>query len=378
MYNINDVKIKLITNSVERLVDIPDEDYFGEGYKKYISNSSMTLINPSQGGSPSKFLTGFSNKKSGGALELGTAVHRMLLEKGEFFIDDVVKPTGKVAQIMETYFSLISEGCEDLDWAIREACIEAEYYVGKLTQVRIENVLRDGKVYLDHLYDKENCQGCITLTQDHKDKLDKCLESVKNNKTLLHLLEGELSNNFIRHNEDVFIIKVEAVIPPKDDGDFEDKTKELLIKAKIDNWSIDFENKVVTLNDLKTTGNSIADFAGGTSENMNLDGEIYTTKIEGSFSKFHYFRQMKLYLDILKAYAEKEYGACEENGWTFKCNMLVVETNAPHYSHVFEVGHKWMALGEYEYMNCLKRIAYHEEYGYDSFTNINLNNTTIL
>jgi hypothetical protein len=379
VYNINDVKIRLITESAERLVNISDEDYFkGDAFKGFVSNSSMSLINPAQGGSPSKFITGFEKKKSAGALELGTAVHRMLLEKGQFFIDDVVKPTGKVASIMERYFHLLQEGSIPSEEAIVMACEENDYYSGKLTQVRIENVLRDGKTYLDHLYDRENCNDCITLTQEHKDKLDKCLESVKANESLLHLLEGQLSNNFERYNEDVFIMNAEAVLPPKDIDEFEDKTTKVWIKAKIDNWSIDFENKVVTLNDLKTTGASIADFIGSEFEGMNLDGQVYKAKIEGSFSKFHYYRQMKLYMDILKSYVATKYDATEENGWSFKCNMLVVETNAPHYSHVFQVGDRWMTLGEYEYISLLKRIAYHNEYGYDSFVNINLNDTTII
>jgi len=379
VYNINDVKIKLIPISVQRLVDIEDDDYFkGDKFKNFVSNSSMSLINPSQGGSPSKFITGFDKKKPAGALELGTAVHRMLLEKGKFFIDDIVKPTGKIAAVMEYYFALLHVPELTAEEAIKIACEQADYYKDRLTQTRIDNVLRDGKVYLDHLFDRNNCQDCITLTQEHKDKLDRCLTSVKANEKLTHLLEGQLSNNFIRHNEDVFIMKAEATLPPKSVDEFEDKTTNVWLKVKIDNWSIDFENKVVTLNDLKTTGTSIADFAGGETENMNLDGEVYKTKTYGSFEKFHYYRQMAFYLKILKTYAEVEYDATEVNGWTFKCNMLVVETNEPHYSHVFEVGDKWLALGEYEYTSLLKRIAYHEEYGYDSFVNLDMNNITLL
>lgn len=379
MYNINDVKIKLIDESVQRLVDIPDEVYFGEEYRSFVSNSSMALINPAQGGSPSKFLAGFKgSKSSGGALELGTAVHRMILEKDRYFIDDVVKPSAKVALVMDYYYQALKDGCEETDETIKYAMQAADYYANNITQNRIDKVLEEGKVYLQHLYDKENCEGCITLTQEHKDKLDKCLISVKNNEKIMSFLRGQEGENFLTHNEDVMIMKAVAEVPSKDADDFEDKEAELWIKVKIDNWTIDFEKKEVILNDLKTTGSSIADFIGGENENMSLEGQIYKTKSYGSFEKFHYYRQMALYMRVLQAYVKEKYDATEDNGWKFICNMLVVETNEPHYSHAFTVGERWLNLGAYEYESLLKRLAYHKTYGYDSFVNINLNGVTVI
>lgn len=378
MYNINGIKIELIDESVDRLVNIPDEEYFaGEDFKGYVSNSSMALINPDQGGSPTKFVTGFSAKKSTGALELGTAVHRMSLEKDKYYIDDLDKPTEKVCAVMDKYFGYIIAGNDPLE-AIKDACIQSDYYAKNLTQVRIDNVLREGNDYLQQLYDKTKCADCIVLTREHKDRLEKCMNSIKANDAIVELLDREVDDDFIKFNEDVFIMKAEATLAPNDPNDFEDKVKDLWLKIKVDNWSIDFKNKIVYLNDLKTTGGSIADFGGTDMENMAVSGEIYKKHQQGSFEKFHYYRQMAFYMRVLKAYVGKKYNAIEENGWTFKANMLVVETNEPHYSHVFEVSQKWLDLGQYEYESLLKRIAYHNEYGYDSFINITLNGTTVL
>ena len=49
--NVREIKIIPIFESV-RAIDISDNEYFGPNYKKYISNSSLSLINPAQGGSP--------------------------------------------------------------------------------------------------------------------------------------------------------------------------------------------------------------------------------------------------------------------------------------------------------------------------------------
>lgn len=374
MYNINNIGIKIVDDTVKRYPQLSDEEYFaGDTFKGYVSNSSMSLINPSQGGSPSKFLVGFEAKKSKGALELGSAVHRMILEKGQYYIDELDKPSEKVCNVMDIYFGLLQKGILLEEEAIIVACKEADYYAKSLTQTRIDNVLRDGKLYLEQLYDKAECEGCLVLTREHKDKLDKCLESVKLNERMIHFLEGKLSNNFKRYNEDVFTVEAEATLSPKDESSFEDIKNKIFIKIKVDNWSVDFENKVITLNDLKTTGVSVGDFGGCEYESMSTRGEIYKYNVSGSFEKFHYYRQMAFYLRVLKSYAAKEYDATEENGWTFKVNMLVVETNAPHHSQVFNVSQKWLDLGTYEYESLLKRIAYHDEYGYDTFTHFKPN-----
>ena len=42
-----------------RLEKIDDATYFSEQYSNYISNSRLSLINPSQGGSPEQFFRGF-------------------------------------------------------------------------------------------------------------------------------------------------------------------------------------------------------------------------------------------------------------------------------------------------------------------------------
>lgn len=365
MYNLNQVKLNFLPETVQRLENVSDEEYFGEKYKDFISNSLLKLINPDEGGSPTKFLTGFDKKKSAGALELGTAVHQMILEKGKYYVNDVEKPPGKIGQVMEVYHKLLLEGMEE-DEAITEACKQCDYYKTSLTQNRIDKVLESGKEYLAHLQEMSDCKGCITLTGEHLQKLEGCLKSVKANPLITELLETEA----LSFNEDVMTMGVKASMVSPDPYEFGDDIVMLNLKAKIDNWSVDVENKILTLNDLKTTGMSIAAFGGTTYEVAGLDGNMYVKKGEGSFQKFHYYRQMSMYAYILRCYAEQTYGF--DDTWTFNVNMLVVETNAPHLSHVFSVTQPWLSKGEMEFQSLLKRIAFHKVHGYDTFTDINL------
>ena len=56
-----------------RLQKISDEVYFSERYANYISNSRLSLINPSQEGSPEKFFAGFKPIYSA-AFDLGRKI----------------------------------------------------------------------------------------------------------------------------------------------------------------------------------------------------------------------------------------------------------------------------------------------------------------
>ena len=46
---LEEIKITPLIETIEYL-DISDEEYFGDAYSDYISNSRLKLINPEQGG----------------------------------------------------------------------------------------------------------------------------------------------------------------------------------------------------------------------------------------------------------------------------------------------------------------------------------------
>lgn len=363
MYKLNQIKLELIRESVQRLTDVSDEDYFGEAYKDYVSNSTLKLINPAEGGTPQKFLSGFKDKKQSDALDLGTAVHQMTLEKDKYYVSDVEKPSGKVGEVIDRYFAYTSNGMEDKE-AIILACQESDYYKNNLTDVRIANVLKAGEVYLSHLVDSHACTGCITLTSEMKGKLDNCLESIQGNP----LAVEALTPPGVVYNEDVLIMDAVATMPSPDEDSFEDVEVNIKLKAKIDCWAVDVENKVLTLVDLKTTGNGVNNFNSTTYEQLGLDGDLYVRKNEGSFQKFRYYRQMALYSEMLQAYAEQTYGFDES--WTYNIQMVVVETTPPHLSHVFTVTQPWLNIGTVEYTSLLRRVAFHKVHGWDNFVDL--------
>jgi len=130
-------------------------------------------------------------------------------------------------------------------------------------------------------------------------------------------------------------------------------------KGKIDNWSIDLVNNIITMNDLKTTGKALQFFPGRWQEDKYKEGEQIF--IEGSFQKYHYNRQLAFYMAMLLAYCNKTYG---ERDWKLAVNIVAVETIYPYRSQVFKIGEEALQKGMKEYNSLLKRVAYHTKYSY--------------
>lgn len=89
------------------------------------------------------------------------------------------------------------------------------------------------------------------LSDSDRQKCLASIKSLKNNKLVQSILHptdvfGDPIPSF---NEEAFFADYVVLI----DG----KACVIPFKLKIDNWTIDVDNKVLTLNDLKTTGNKI-------------------------------------------------------------------------------------------------------------------------
>jgi hypothetical protein len=348
---LENITLKPLLNSVER-IQMEDPEYFA---LDAISNSKLALINPDQDGSPQKF---FRERKetSSTALELGTAVHALLLEKDKNFLSDFEKPGGKIPLLIKTAYNLSIREQNPIEYteALTIACKLHDYYSNALSDNRINTLKEKGQEYLDFL--KEEAKpGMVVLTADQRDKCLKCVGSVKANPFTMDLLYPEVSETLLSFDEDVILMDVEAT--------FEEgvnvETITMKTKGKIDNWSIDLDKNIIIMNDLKTTGKALQFFPGRWQEDKYKAGEQIF--IEGSFQKYHYGRQLAFYMSMLLAYCNKTYG---ERDWQLAVNIVAVETIYPFRSQVFRVGDEALRKGIEEYNGLMKRVAYHTKYSY--------------
>lgn len=349
---IENIVLEPLLDSVER-IQMEDPEYFA---LHAISNSKLSLINPEQEGSPQKFFMERKDNTSD-ALELGSAVHALLLEKDKYFLSDFEKPGGKVAQVIKTAYNLTTRESNPLvyDEALIVSSKVHDYYSTCLTEARLAALKEKGKDYFDFL-GKESKPWMVVLTADQRDKCLKCVGSVKTNEHALELLYPKTSDTLLSFDEDVILMDIKASF--EDEG-FDTTGIVLKTKGKIDNWSIDLDTNTIIMNDLKTTGKPLQFFPGRWQDDKYKEGERIF--IEGSFQKFHYNRQLAFYGAMLIAYCNKTYG---ERDWNVRINIIAVETIYPYRSQVFKIGEETLKKGMLEYNSLLKRVAYHTRYSY--------------
>jgi len=282
----SNVTIEIIPDSIE-LIKISDEEYFSDKYKDYISNSRLGYINTEEEGSEEKFIAGFKSGYSD-SFELGSAVHALVLQPESYFISGHSKPTGKLGEFTNEVLRLRSTGKYTLQEAITKASTNADYYAGKLKDNRLKTAIK-GSIgyYLDRLRITEEVleHSPIYLSDPIKSKLNHCILGVSENKDFEKILRPEgLLTRPESFNE--FAIFCEVIIT------IDGVPTIVKIKAKLDNFTIDTENEILTLNDLKTSGKPVKFFMGNWVTEIDEEKGEVKRWYNGSFQKYHYYRQM--------------------------------------------------------------------------------------
>lgn len=338
-----DFKIVPDFNSIRNL-EISDDEYFSPKYEKYISNSRLKYINPEQGGNPLLFKE--NPKITSQSLRIGSCIHELLLQPESFELAPKVgKPGAKLGNVIDYIERGLNDGL-DLTTAIKSACVNAEYYVNSIDKKidQIKQVWQEFSSRVSEIRALKKDKEQIILSDSDWDLVNSCVNSCKENEEIFSKLhpKNAFGEDIESHFEDALFIDFIVIYK-------EHYCTTLKFKLKIDNWTIDFDNKVVTLNDLKTTGKSVNKF---------IDPD-------GSMTKFHYYRQMACYGAILWYFCMKKYGISKEQGWKLDTNMLVVETIPHYWSRSYYVTNNQLRQGKIEFEQLMKRVCYAELFGYD-------------
>jgi len=344
VYNI--VKLKPLTDSIV-IKDISDAEYFSKSYGDYISNSRLKLINPDENGSPKKFFEGLSNNKIySDALIFGSAVHELTLQPTEFVLTDIDRPTAKAGfmadYIWENYIGACGDNVGEViasleDSVFIEASDEIDYYKGKMNEEKI-NALKEKceKYWIDRSMFEENYEGPtpIYLPTKMREQLKEVLESFNKNKKFKELLNPTgLLEDPVSMNETTILMDMEYTVTLPEG----EKSGILHLKSKLDNFTIDNENNAITVNDVKTTGKYVTEFASG------------------AFNFFHYYRELGMYTWLLRHAAAKHF---DIHNPTVKSNCLVVETFPGYFTKTYELTKMDLMRGMQEFGWLLRQVAY--------------------
>lgn len=336
---LSEIKLTPLLDTLQ-LVKISDAEYFSPKYGEYISNSRLGLLNPRQGGSPESFFTGFKDEGFISSLVIGSAVHELVLQNESFELAPALsKPTAKMgAMADELYPVWLKHPIRTAD--ITEASNKINYYKGKLTSDRIKQVNEQCIPYWKarkQLVSNSN-KELIYLDDKSRDTVYNCVEALTNNPQVQELLHPSgLIDALISLNENALLLDVQAECP-------NGKTFIIHLKAKLDNFTIDLESDTVVVNDVKTIGKVVSE-------------------IDSNISKYHYSRELAMYLFLLRLYVIKEYGIKNP---TMKANYLVVSTVPQYYTKVRAMTKKECYAGLHEFRTLLRYAAY--QIGYNGYS----------
>ena len=336
---LSEIKLTPLIDTLQ-LVKISDAEYFSPKYGNYISNSRLGLLNPQQGGSPESFFTGFKDEGFNSSFQLGSAVHELCLQPEYFELaPQLNKPTAKLGAMADELYSVWLQHPIKTEDIIKASDV-VNYYKGKLTPERIKQVNIQCIPYW-----KARKQAKLTSTKEliyldnkSQDTVTNCVEALANNKQIQDLLHPSgFIDTPLSLNENAILLDVQVECP-------NGKSFILHLKAKLDNFTIDLEQDIIVVNDVKTIGKVVSE-------------------IDSNINRFHYNRELSFYLFLLRLYVIKEYKI--ENP-TVKANYLVVSTIPQYYTKVRSMSNKEIREGIHEFKTLLRYVAY--QIGYNGYS----------
>jgi hypothetical protein len=333
---LNQIKITPIIETLH-LENISDEEYFSEKYSNYISNSRLGKL-VKEGAEA--FFKGFVEQEYNPSFFFGSLLHQQYLQPESYeVIEGVFTPTAKARLMALELYN--PNGTTPTDDDIKSMSYKIGYYKDKLTSNRLKEFRDKAEPYWRDrfIYEQKNPKSektRIFTDERNYELLCNCTRTLSENIDIQKLLHPTgLLEEPIVGNERTILMDIEMEVPG-----YESRIYKL--KAKLDNFSIDKEEGIVTVNDLKTTSRPAIDFDP---------------------TYFSYQREIAFYSWLLNLCCQKFYNM---EKITSKGNFLVVSTIPEYNTLVYPMTSKLFLSGWKEALFLLKSVAYlNQVKGYD-------------
>jgi hypothetical protein len=265
-------------------------------------------------------------------LVAGKAIHCLLLEDDkfneQFIITPSKLPTGNNKYVVDQCFAAFSEQVDtdleldDFEQVILDTLVSIDLHQKlKTDEQRVEKMLNDlNKKYFTYLKSRD---GRTLISQEMYDSCKDTVEYVKANDKVVSLLQlGESNTQTFKVLNEQFL---EMELDNYDFG----------LKGVLDNVVIDYDNKMLFINDLKTTSKPIQDFAD-------------------SVEYYRYWMQAVIYNKLAIANYLKGQDLEE---WKIYTTFIVVDKYNLVYP--FQVSEETLAKWEEMFQDILKQVQYH-------------------
>lgn len=324
--------------------NMEENEYYS---KPGISNSSLSAINPEQGGTPRRYKRYIIDRDSDNAespsLKNGKIIHKYMEDPAMFKIDDLNKPSAMMSGWVESVFKHIgsldvdkgSEPLRKLVLSKRGSCYHKMIDEDKLWA----KFIKEGFEYLRTLVKGD--EGKFVITAAEKLIILGAVDGIRANPKARELLfaDGEEFDDYAVSELAIYWeIRISDLTPIP-----------LECKSLIDRVKISPRTGQVQLIDGKTT---------------SKPGLMF----HESMRKFRYYRQLAFYTEALRYYLSEEHPEYPPEHWTFSWFIVSVETYGMYECFVYEVDEQWIDEGELEYLSLLAKIEYHIAEGWGSPT----------
>lgn len=336
-YDFNKIKITPLLETL-KLENISDRDYFSEKFSDRISNSRLGLLK-------SKGAKAFFNNEKLGfnqSFEFGSNLHALTLEPESYeLITGVNKPTAKAGVVADWLYN--GEETFPTDDDIKVASIKCAYYKDKLTPKRILEFREKAEPYWKqrYLYELKNPKSekeRIYTDEKSQNLLINCLNSLNENKQIQDLLHPKgLTEDPYVSCETTILIDIKMECPDSEPVIYK-------FKSKLDNFSIDKEENIITVNDLKTTSKPVKDF-------------------KDVVNYYSYNRELAIYSWLLSMCSEKLFNM---NKPQIKGNFLTISTIPEYDTIVYPMTKDLYIKGFKEFIYLMKVVYYLNKFkGYE-------------
>jgi hypothetical protein len=327
---------------------VDSDDYFDVGTTEGIvaSNSSLSWINPDEGGSYTNFELFFTQdeeKKVSNSIEKGKGLHKWLQHPDDFIVHEANRPSDKICEMMEVLYER-TRGSADfpahqglitifdqLKAPVVEIAREASWNSRWDDEAVFRNIKKDGEPYFNFLIE---ASGKQILTPDVKQSLDGMQQSIYDSEVREYLLD--LNPNVVK--EAVAFFELEGV----------------RCKMMLDNLIIDPDSKRIIYTDVKSTSTPVSKFMGYHRYGWD-DAGLQPRRIrhDGPFQLFRYYRQMGFYdLGLREVFAP----LLKNSEWKIVHRIVAVE-NKDLYQHAeIYVPWNWVIAGHSEAITLIHEV----------------------
>lgn len=284
-----------------------------------------------------RMLHGLEQGATGPQLAKGTMIHEYLLQPDEFYKDYICYKGEKPKSDKQSKFAdLIVNSLEIMPENAYLSAYKACYSV---TGKSDEKILLEAKELASTLKDyidfKKNNSDKIMISEYDEDMLASLKFNIENHKLANKLLRpvGTVDGVETHHEFHINWDFIKSYY-------YDDCNEDISIKCKslLDSFTIDYNNKVVTLMDLKTT--------------------THISKFETSVNQYDYTRQLAFYIRAIKWYMENEL-KLDPHIWSFKCYIIAMDSIKSHEVRVFEFNKEDLEKANKEINDAMYDLYWH-------------------